>query len=328
MFTYLADSQDNFAWALFGELAYDISDRTEFSFALRYDDDERENTTLTPTFYLPTVDATTGEVRKNSWDELQPRVALRYQPSDAVTLFGSYGRGFRSGGFNQTGVGADSDASDRGVIDTFAAEIADTLEVGVKTQLAGGRVDLNASVFDTEAEGGYFFVFLVNSSTQNLGALGKVNYQGFEFDLTAHLTDDLDLMFGYGMTDSEIKEGSPHKDPGSPIPSVVGNKAPLVTEDTVNLTLQYHVPLSNGKEFVVRSDYQRIGDTWWDPENSTKRSPVNLLDIRFGVQADDWSVMAWGRNINDVMYNTEWSPGGFVFKGKPARYGVDFTKHF
>jgi hypothetical protein len=26
------------------------------------------------------------------------------------------------------------------------------------------------------------------------------------------------------------------------------------------------------------------------------------------VQADDWSVMAWGRNVNDVMYNTEWSP--------------------
>jgi iron complex outermembrane receptor protein len=327
-FSYLADSQDNFAWAVFGELAYDISDRTEFSFALRYDDDERENTTLTPTFYLPTADATTGEVRKNSWDKLQPRVALRYQPSDAVTLFGSYGRGFRSGGFNQTGVGVDPEAANRGVIDTFDAEVADTFEVGVKSQLADGRVNLNASVFDTEAEGGYFFVFLATSSTQNLGALGKVNYQGVELDVTAHLTDNLDLMFGYGMTDSEIKEGSPYKDPGSPIPSVVGNKAPLVTEDTVNLTLQYHMPMSNGREFLVRGDYQRIGDTWWDPENTTVRSPVNLLDLRLGVRADDWSVMAWGRNINDVMYNTEWSPGGFVFKAKPARYGVDFTKNF
>jgi iron complex outermembrane receptor protein len=86
--------------------------------------------------------------------------------------------------------------------------------------------------------------------------------------------------------------------------------------------------MSNGREFLVRGDYQRIGDTWWDPENTTVRSPVNLLDLRLGVRADDWSVMAWGRNINDVMYNTEWSPGGFVFKAKPARYGVDFTKNF
>ena len=58
------------------------------------------------------------------------------------------------------------------------------------------------------------------------------------------------------------------------------------------------------------------------------RSPVNLLGIRLGLQSDDWSVMAWGKNINDVDYNTEWSPGGFVFKAKPARYGIDFTKRF
>jgi iron complex outermembrane receptor protein len=46
------------------------------------------------------------------------------------------------------------------------------------------------------------------------------------------------------------------------------------------------------------------------------------------MQSDDWSIMLWGRNINDVEYNAEWSPGGFVFKGKPARYGIDFTKQF
>ena len=47
-FTFLADSQDNLAWAVFGELSYDISDRLEGSVALRYDRDERENTTETP----------------------------------------------------------------------------------------------------------------------------------------------------------------------------------------------------------------------------------------------------------------------------------------
>src|SRR5690606_2329154 len=105
--TFLADAQDNFAWALFGEVDYDITDRTEMSFALRYDEDTREQTTLTPTPFLPTgLDAFTGEVRKNTWDELQPRLTLTFTPTDDLTLFGSYGRGFRSGGFNQTGVGA------------------------------------------------------------------------------------------------------------------------------------------------------------------------------------------------------------------------------
>ncbi len=325
--TFLSDSQDNFAWAVFGELVYDVSDRTELSVALRYDEDERENTTLTPTAFLPTPDAFTGEVRKDTWDEVQPRVTLRYATSDNTSVYGSWGRGFRSGGFNQTGVGADPLAQSLGVVDQFDAEVADTLEFGFKGAFADNRVGFDFSVFDTEAEGSYFFLFLANSSTQNLGSLGKVNYQGFELNLTARLTDNLDASLGYGYTDSEIKADSPFKDPLSP--SAIGNQAPLVTENTINLGLTYHLPFgSGGKEFVAHGGYQRLGETWWDPANTTVRDPVNLLDLRFGVQTDEWSVTAWGKNVNDVEYNAEWSPGGFVFKAKPARYGIDFTKRF
>jgi iron complex outermembrane receptor protein len=319
--TFLADGQDNSAWAVFGEIGYDISDRTEFAFALRYDEDQRKNTTLTPTAFLPTVTATSGEVRTQTWDELQPRVSLRYKATDNLTIYGGWGRGFRSGGFNQTGVGADPTSQALGVRDLFDAEVADTLEFGLKSRLLDNRINLNFSIFDTAAEGSYFFVFLPASSTQNLGSLGGVDYMGFELDLTAHITDNLDLMFGYGTTDSEITK--------SVVPADIGNQAPLVTEDTTNVTAQYQIPFgSGGKAFVIRGDYRRMGKTWWDPANTTVRDPVNLLDLRFGVQSDDWSVMAWGRNVNDVEYNTEWSPGGFVFKAKPARYGVDFTKYF
>jgi len=325
--TFLADSQDNFAWAVFGELAYDLGDRAEIAVALRYDEDTRENTTETPTAFLPTASASSGEVRKETWDEVQPRVTLRYQATDTTNIYGSYGRGFRSGGFNQTGVGSDPIAQAIGVVDTFDAEVADTLEFGLKSVFNDNRLSFNFSVFDTEAEGSYYFVFLAASSTQNLGSLGAVDYQGYELDLTARLTDNLDLMLGYGYTDSEIKADSPHKSPLTP--SAVGHQAPLVTEDTVNLTLQYHVPLSGGaRELVVRGDYQRLGDTWWDPANTTVRDPVNLLGLRVGLQSDDWSLMLWGKNVNDVEYNTEWSPGGFVFKGKPASYGIDFSKNF
>src|SRR5688572_9868372 len=47
-FTYLADSQDNFAWAVFADLEIDLTERLEAALALRYDKDERENTTDTP----------------------------------------------------------------------------------------------------------------------------------------------------------------------------------------------------------------------------------------------------------------------------------------
>lgn len=322
--TFLADEQDNSAWAVFGEIVTDIGDRTELSFAMRYDEDTRENTTLTPTAFLPTADAAEGEVRKNTWDELQPRITLRYQPSDNVSLYGGWSRGFRSGGFNQTGVGSDPAAQAIGVVDLFDAEIADTIEFGLKSRLADGRVNLNFSIFDTEAEGSYYFVFLDASSTQNLGSLDKVDYSGFEFDVTAAVTDNLDMFFGYGYTDSEIRAWSA---PGGA--ASIGNQAPLVTENTVNLGAQYRRSIGGGGlEFFARADYQRLGDTYWDPQNSTVRDPVNLLDLRVGIQHDTWSITGWQRNFNDVQYNAEFSPGGFVFKARPRRWGIDFVKEF
>jgi len=318
--TFLADEQDNFAWALFGEVVYDITDNTEISVAMRYDEDTREQTTLTPQAFLDGAGlaGTTGSVRKETWDELQPRITLRYAPSDNVTLFGGYSKGFRSGGFNQTGVGS---AGVPGVGDLFDAEIAETLEFGIKSQLADGRVNLNFSVFDTEAEGSYFFVFLPESSTQNLGSLDEVDYRGFELDVTGRVSDNLELFLGYGATDSEIRAAAD--------PSYVGNQAPLVSEDTINAGAQYTRRLGGrGLELFIRGDYQRIGDTWWEPRNETVRNPVNLLDWRIGLRGDSWSLVGWQRNFNDVRYNAEYSPGGFVFKAKPRRWGIDFTKEF
>ncbi|HEY5647610.1 MAG TPA: TonB-dependent receptor, partial [Pseudomonadales bacterium] len=119
----LVDSQDNFAWALFAEVATDLTDQLELAVSLRYDKDERKNTTLTEPLYDPTfLGLVPGDKRKESWDDLQPKVTLRYKPQDNVTVYGGYSRGFRSGGFNQTGVGAAVDAP--GVDDLFDEQTA------------------------------------------------------------------------------------------------------------------------------------------------------------------------------------------------------------
>jgi iron complex outermembrane receptor protein len=327
--TYLADSQDNLAWAVFGELAYDFSDTLEGSFSLRYDEDERENTTETPTAFLPNVpgfpQGATGEVRKHTWDDLQPKLSLRYAHSDSATFYGSLSRGFRSGGFNQTGVGAIASANSiLGVGDLFDQEVTETFEVGYKGQYMNNRLRTNLSVFKAEAEGSYFFVFLAANSTQNLGNFLGVDYTGLEFELAANLGEGLDLDLGLGITDSEITD--------SLTPSDIGDKASNVSDYTFNLGLQYRRPMSGGGNFFIRGDYQILGDTaFYDGQqpDTNDREPVNLLDLRVGYEVDDnWDVTVWGKNLLDEEYHTEYSTGGFVFKATPARWGVDFTKDF
>ncbi len=318
--TFLADSQNNDAWAVFGDVIFAITDQLEFDAALRYDEDTRENTTETPPAFLPDPSASTGEVRKHTFSEWQPKATLRYKPDENLTFFGGWSRGFRSGGFNQTGVGAVADAAGiAGVNDLFEAEVADTWEVGVKGQTENGMFSGGVSLFHTDSENGYFFVFLAANSTQNLGNLDST-LKGAEIELTVRPTDRLELHAAYGFTDSEITAMED--------PTVIGNNSPLVTDDTLNLSAQYTQPLNGDVGLILRADFQRIGRTWWEPYNVTSRDPVELLDARVGLGNDKWTVTAWGKNLTDEKYNTEFSPGGFLFKALPSRYGVEFNYRF
>ena len=94
---------------------------------------------------------------------------------DNLNVYASYSRGFRSGGFNQTGVAtAAAAAGFDNVGDMFGAETANTYEAGFKSRWFDDRLVLNGSVYTTNDHNDYYFVFLASNSTQNLGNIQKV----------------------------------------------------------------------------------------------------------------------------------------------------------
>lgn len=324
-FSFLADSQDNFAWSAFANLGYEISPQFRVDGSLRYDHDKRENTTLTPTAFLPNVPGfpagATGQVREVSFDDWQPKLTLSWMPTPDVTVYAGYSRGFRSGGFNQTGVGAVAAANGIvGVSDIYQAETADTFEAGFKTRLFDDMLSFNGAAFTTKSENSYFFVFLAANSTQNLGNVPRTRIDGFELEALLTPTRDLQINAALGMTWSDIKE--------FPDPVVIGNEAPLISRSTFNLGLQWTPQVTDTLDGLFRIDYRRTGDTWWDVYNTTVRDPVDLVDARAGVQGGNWGLFAFAKNLFDEKYNAEFSPGGFVFKAKPRVYGVEASFEF
>ena len=328
----LADEQDNFAWAVFGQLSYDITDALELAFSLRYDEDERENTTLTEAEYNVPFNAAViyGDVRKETWDAMQPKLTLRWRPSDSWMLYADASRGFRSGGYNQSGVG--TAVPYPGIEDIFDEQIAETYEVGAKGELNDGKLRLSAALYHTTLEGAYFFYYDAGTNTQNLGSLTEVEYRGGELELTALLGDYFTLNAGIGLTDSEITEVP--TDSSGLSQAWLGNQAPLVSEVTANVGLQFDMPLGANLNLFARADYQYLGETWWEPDNYSSRSPVSLIDARLGIVAEDnWGVTLWVRNATDKEYNTEFSPNAnrslnFLWKAQPVRYGIELTKWF
>jgi len=133
------DQFDSDIYAVFGQIAFDITDGLEAAFALRYDREEREAKSLVPTV----ADGATAEFitcadpgqppnaaftdpinpglcpdvnpsgvftpRDETFDEWQPKVSLTWDIFPTVTAYTSLGVGFKSGGFNGQGSAATMD---------------------------------------------------------------------------------------------------------------------------------------------------------------------------------------------------------------------------
>ncbi|MEJ0042294.1 MAG: TonB-dependent receptor [Rhizomicrobium sp.] len=174
----------------------------------------------------------------------------------------------------------------------FNAETATTYEVGAKTRWFDNRLSVNGAVYTTQDHNDYYFVFLASNSTQNLGNISGVRFTGVDFDATAQITDDLSANLGFGYTDSDIT-----KFPGASSALVVGSKAPLVSDYTLNVGLQYEHPLWEGVKGMIRFDDNLVGPTTFvipvpaaGEPTPIARDPLNLASLRIGIEAEDWRV--------------------------------------
>jgi iron complex outermembrane receptor protein len=302
--SFLADDNSNEALAAFGQVNADLGDAFELSLALRYDEEKRQQDVSPLQFPAGQPGARNDE----TFDMWQPKVTLRYRPTDQHNLYATWGRGFRSGQFNQNGI-ADVAASVglTGITDVVDQEETESFEVGYKGLFLDDRLRLVAAAFSTKVEGQQFFSFIGAVSAQILTSIDEVQLYGGELELSYRVNQYLDLYAAYGFTDSEIEEYAVD-------PSVEGNDAPYVADETINIGGQLVAPSPlPGIDLFARLDYERRGSQYWDVQNSTDRSPLDFLSVRLGIEDADekWSVLWQLQNALDEEYNSEWVAGGF-----------------
>jgi iron complex outermembrane receptor protein len=335
---YNFDSNHNTAYAAFGQIAYDFSDTLELSAALRYDRDERELTVMAPDQFLPVFpfpSSRQGDVREAEFDSVQPKLTLSWRPNEDWTLYGTYAEGFRSGGFNLSGVAigvstlvaAGVPGLPQGVNDSYNQEDTEGFEVGIKSTLAGGALRWDAAVFDTEVSNGFTFVFVAPFTAQTTRNIKSADVSGVETSLSWLATQRLQLDVGLGFLDSEITASDWIGAGGI---NIVGKKMPQNPESTANVGVAYRGQLGGGRDWYARLDYRQLGEVFWEPENFIARDSLSLVDLRFGIVAmRGWEAVAWIDNATDEDWISEESnPNGIVYYGKPRQYGVEMTYRF
>ncbi len=313
--SFFADDNDNTAWAVFANFAYDIASDLEANFAWRYDEDRRrQKVSRFNTAGVP------GANNKKTFSHFQPQASLRYQVLPELNIYGSWGIGFRSGQFNQNGI-SNAAASNGiyGVEDVTKKEETENFEIGFKSEWFEQRMHVSGSFFVTEQSNRPYFVFIGAVGAQALVNIDEVEIIGGELEISNQWFDGLDSYLALGYSASNIEKYTLG-------PSLVGHYAPYVPEYTLNAGIQYRRPLFLWLGVFARADYERLGKQFWDPENSSQRSAVNLLNLKLGFEhpKDKWSLMLVLDNVTDEKYNSEWVTGGFAHPASPQSWHIDF----
>ncbi len=373
---------DNFetdVFALFGALRYDVNDDVEFSIALRYDREDRGVTNLVPTdvrtqyvdFSLdgqftggaplnPGLDPSLNPSRAiapkdETFDEIQPKVSFTWDANDRFTLFGSWGVGFKSGGFNNQGSNATVNlffntllGTDLLIEDQFEEETSSAFELGFKSDLSPDFY-LEGSVYQTDVDDMQFFEFLVGpfGLLRVVSNIDEVDLRGAELGFNWRASDSLTIYSGFSIVDSEIQANSSR-------PATIGNESPYTPEYTGNLAFDYSRPVSDRWIFTTSAYLTFVGQTWFhtvqDEErvtlfnagfpglgiadySLTRRDSFEKIDLRIGLANENWSLTAFASNLSDEEYLEEviTAPefgGSFIHPGALRRIGVEVGYRF
>ena len=148
---------------LFGELYWDVSDRTRLTLGLRYTRDEKRirdrslfvNSLLAGAPVPTPIGSDTANglppyrTDEETFSDTTGRFVIDFQLNDTTMLYGSYSRGYKGGGFNPPFDPALFPTATR----AFDPETVNAYEIGAKSVMADGELTLNVSAFYYDYEG-------------------------------------------------------------------------------------------------------------------------------------------------------------------------------
>ena len=321
------DTIDSDAWGVFLSTNYDLTEELVLTAAVRYDKVSID------TAYVgaaPGLLSLAEASASRSFDKWQPKLNLAYSVSDDILLYIDAARGFRSGVPNPTAAFAG------GLPRFIEPEIADTVELGVKSKWFDNRLQFNAALFYTDIENRHHYFY--GAALQSMTTYDEAEVKGMEIEIAAILTEGLRLTANYGLMSAEITsdEIAEYYDftTGEVALAVSnkGNTLPDTPQYTFNAALTYETPVVTGINLYGYAGYKLVDKIYFDTENQIDTgSSKNNVDLRLGLQTEKWDIVGYINNVTDerTYSNYAYSGGqGNYLPNEPRTYGVELSYRF
>lgn len=248
--------------------------------------------------------AISSSKRYNAWT---PKVGMQYQPRDALMLYASATRGFKSGGFD---FGSSSpEDQERG----YGPEYLWSYEIGMKSQWLDDRLRLNASAFQYDYKDLQVTLYKppINAITEN-AATARV--KGIEIELTGRPHPQLDLMANIAYLDARYRKYKGAESRAFGDFDASGQKLNNAPRWATMLGARYTWMTSMGS-FYVAADAHYRSTQYFTPVNQglygvsdypAQQGEYTLVHARVGWHSldDSWHAALVGHNLTREEYIT------------------------
>lgn len=341
---YAFQKQQAESWALFGSVEIEPAERWRLHGGLRYTQDDKEFSAERPepVFQTPTF----APIRRStdadnvSWD-----VSATFEASPDVNVFGRIATGFRAPSiqgrilFCPDFEGGTNPA-------TNCVSIADeeeifSTEVGVKSELLGNTLRLNATVFRYEVDGQQVVAVGGQFNTATLLNADQTEGYGFEVDMQWAPSQPWLLTLGLSNNNTEIQDsdlavapcggGCTVLDPIGPNGALVdGNSLPHAPEWIFNGILDYRRPVGEGNLVTGSLDWAYHDEKQFFLYESKEFSADSFevgMRLAYVFSAARYEVALYGRNLLDE----EIVQGGIDFNNltgmtnEPRKIGIELV---
>jgi iron complex outermembrane receptor protein len=325
---------DTETYAIFGDFTYDFSPQFSVSIGGRYTWDQRTSDILRQTFLAGgspffggngVLFATTSDFTGTAdFQEFTPRASVSFHPAENQTVYASYSRGFKGGGFDPRGVstacrtpgGAVCNADQIYDFLSFDPETVTSYELGYRASLFDRRLNFSLAVFradyrDVQVPGSIGTV--IGGQQTFIGVTtnaGRARFQGVEFEGNAVLArsfgterDSLTFSWSLGYLNADYLEFIDARGI-----DVADRRAIQNTPKwTLSGTLNYGVPVGPGMlNFITTLSYRSSSQQFEIRTPMLDQPGFALWDANIVWRSDNdrWSIGLHGRNLTDQRYIT------------------------
>lgn len=292
----------NDAWALFGQVTYQLTDTLRATGGIRYTDDQKDFVVVSGAAPQP---RSVGDSQFD-WD-----VSLFADLSEDASIYAKVANSFRGPTIQGRDVAFFSAPS------VAQSENITSYEAGFKTELADRRVRLNGAVYYYTVEDPQFTAVGGAGNLVQLINANKGEGYGFELDSAFQVTPRLLVTLGVAYNSTEIQDPNlavgfcaqcTVTDPtrlvgGTRRAFIDGNPFPNAPEWSGDLTARYGIPVGNSGEFYIFTDWVYLGETnfllYESAEFNASSRFEGGLKVGYAGNNGQWEVAAFARNITD-----------------------------